>query len=105
MKLSLRSSKWSVSKDEGGRMKDEGGRTKVICRSPTLILPFILHPSSFILKISGCGVTLASESWELVATVQLCPPGPKRQEAVGRSTRQETKNEVQRSKPHRWSRR
>src|SRR6267154_3847502 len=26
--------------------------------------------------ISGCGVTQASESWELVVTVQLCPPRP-----------------------------
>ena len=26
---------------------------------------------------SGCGVTSASESWELVATVRLCPPRPK----------------------------
>ena len=27
--------------------------------------------------ISGCGVTQASESWELVVTVQFCPPRPK----------------------------
>ena len=26
--------------------------------------------------ISGCGVTQASESWELVATVRFCPPRP-----------------------------
>ena len=26
---------------------------------------------------SGCGVTLASESWALVVTVRLCPPRPK----------------------------
>ena len=26
---------------------------------------------------SGCGVTSASESWELVVTVRLCPPRPK----------------------------
>src|SRR6185369_12670476 len=25
---------------------------------------------------SGCGVTFASESWELVVTVRLCPPRP-----------------------------
>ena len=37
---------------------------------------FILHPSYFILNQPGCGVTQASESWELVATVQFCPPRP-----------------------------
>src|SRR2546422_2654565 len=30
----------------------------------------------FIDVTSGCGVTQASESWELVVTVQLCPPRP-----------------------------
>ena len=39
---------------------------------------FILHPSSFILTIPGRGVTLASEFWKLVVTVQFCPPGPGR---------------------------
>jgi hypothetical protein len=38
-----------------------------------------LHPSSFLLHpfFSGRGVTLASEFWKLVVTVQFCPPGPK----------------------------
>jgi hypothetical protein len=37
---------------------------------------FILHPSAFILTFPGRGVTLASEFWKLVVTVQFCPPGP-----------------------------
>src|SRR5678816_4679780 len=32
--------------------------------------------SPFSSAISGCGVTQASESWALVATVRLCPPRP-----------------------------
>src|SRR5215510_14830394 len=36
--------------------------------------------------VSGCGVTLAYESWALEATVQFCPPRPnaRRQKAVSR---------------------
>src|SRR5712692_7965635 len=44
---------------------------------PSSVAAFIPHPSNFILIFSGCGVTQASESWELVVTVQLCPPRPK----------------------------
>src|SRR6478672_3792230 len=46
---------------------------------------------SVLTSSSGCGVTLASESWELEVTVQLCLPGPKRLLAVGRSSRLQTK--------------
>ena len=33
-------------------------------------------PFSSAIFNSGCGVTFASESWELVVTVRLCPPRP-----------------------------
>ena len=36
----------------------------------------IPQPSQNKIRISGCGVTSASESWELVVTVRLCPPRP-----------------------------
>ncbi|SRR6266403_635602 len=48
-------------------MKDESDPSSAV---------FIPHPSYFILNITGCGVTLASESWELAVTVQFCPPRP-----------------------------
>ena len=33
---------------------------------------------SVLTSAPGRGVTLASEFWKLVVTVQFCPPGPKR---------------------------
>ena len=32
--------------------------------------------ANLLIDLTGCGVTQASESWELVVTVQLCPPRP-----------------------------